>query len=245
MLISHGYPADYLEPVYDCPDCQDTGYVGQEKCHCYLSLANKLIYQDSNLKNIGDAADLKDFDLSLYDDSKKDPKTELTPRDLAEIALKKSLIFIDSFDQSFNNIFLYGDTGVGKTFLSNCIAKALIDRNKTTIYYTSFELFDALAKATFKKDGNSNSNIHDYLFDCDLLIIDDLGTELTNSFVSSQLFLIVNERILRKKSTIISTNLSVSGFVDVYSERTFSRISSCYTLLKLAGADIRIKKRIN
>ena len=111
------------------------------------------------------------------------------------------------------------------------------------IYFTAFEIFDLLAKNTFEKDEEA-LDVYDYLFDCDLLIIDDLGTELNNSFISSQLFLIINERILRKKSTIISTNLSLDRFAKNYSERTFSRITSQYTILKLIGNDIRIQKKL-
>ena len=108
---------------------------------------------------------------------------------------------------------------------------------------TSFRLFDILAKEKFSR-GASSEALSDFIFDCDLLIIDDLGTELTNSFVASELFLCVNERIARKRSTIISTNLSLEQFAGIYSERTFSRISSNYTLLRLVGDDIRVKKKL-
>lgn len=242
LLASYGYPSDYLDPVYQCSDCKDTGYIDGHKCHCYLELATRLQYENSNLKNISPEDCFDNFDLNYYGKSPVDSSTGLSPYDSAQLALKKSKLFIDSFDTSFNNIFLYGSTGVGKTFLSNCIAKELLSRNKTVIYLTSFELFDALAKSTFNRQ--RDDNIHGHIFECDLLIIDDLGTELTNSFVSSQLFQVVNERILRRKSTIISTNLSVNGFMQAYSERTFSRISSSYTLIKLTGDDIRIKKAL-
>ena len=151
--------------------------------------------------------------------------------------------FVTSFADEFRNLFLYGDTGVGKTFLSNCIAKELIDRSFSVIYLTSFELFDTLAKSKFEKEKAAES-MCEHIFDCDLLIIDDLGTELANSFTISQLFLCLNERLLRRKSTIISTNLSLESLVDIYSERTFSRITSNYTMLKLTGDDIRIKKKL-
>ena len=128
------------------------------------------------------------------------------------------------------------------TFLSNCVAKSLLDQGRSVIYFTAFQIFDILSKGIFEKDSDAIS-AHQNIFDCDLLIIDDLGTELVNSFTTSQLFLCVNERILRQKSTIISTNLSMNQMVDVYSERTLSRISSNYSIIKLFGDDIRIKKR--
>ena len=129
-----------------------------------------------------------------------------------------------------------------KTFLSNCVAKELLDRGYSVIYFTAFELFDILSKGIFEHDADAIA-AHQNIFDCDLLIIDDLGTELSNKFTTSQLFLIINERILRQKSTIISTNLDMGRIVDTYSERTFSRISSNYTIMKLSGDDIRIQKR--
>ena len=152
--------------------------------------------------------------------------------------------FVADFDHpdTFSNLYLYGDTGIGKTFLSNCVAKELLDRGHSVIYFTAFQLFDILSKGVFEKDEDALA-AHQNIFTCDLLIIDDLGTELSNSFTTSQLFLCLNERILRKKSTIISTNLGMNQIADIYSERVLSRISSNYTLLKLFGADIRILKR--
>ena len=150
--------------------------------------------------------------------------------------------FIENFDKNFSNLYFYGDTGIGKTFLSNCVAKELMDRGYSVIYFTAFQLFDILSKGIFRREEEAIA-AHQNIFNCDLLIIDDLGTELTNSFTTSQLFLCLNERILRKKSTIISTNLGMNQLADIYSERVLSRISSNYTLIKLFGADIRILKR--
>ena len=122
------------------------------------------------------------------------------------------------------NLFLYGSTGVGKTFLSHCIASELLKTAHCVLYFSAFDLFDRLAQTAFSRKSETDPG-DDFILDCDLLIIDDLGTELTNSFVSSQLFLCINERISRRKSTIISTNLKLEDFSATYSERTFSRIS--------------------
>ena len=153
------------------------------------------------------------------------------------------LRYIDEFDKTFSNLFFYGGTGLGKTFLSHCIAKELIERAHSVIYYSAFELFDLFAKNSFGRR-ETESDMTDYIFDCDLLIVDDLGTELTNSFVSSQLFLILNERLQRQKSTIISTNLPLGTFAELYSERVFSRITSNFQLFQLIGNDIRIQKKL-
>ena len=131
---------------------------------------------------------------------------------------------------------------IGKTFLSNCIAKELLEQGKSVIYFTAFQLFDILSKGVFQKEADAIAT-HQNIYDCDLLIIDDLGTEVSNSFISSQLFLCVNERILRQKSMIISTNLSMAQLGERYSKRTVSRISENYTFLQLFTDDIRIQKR--
>ena len=133
-----------------------------------------------------------------------------------------------------------------KTFLTHCISKDLLESAHSVIYFSAFELFDLFSKTTFGRgdDIAELQQMHAYIFDCDLLIIDDLGTELTNSFVSSQLFLCINERLIRKKSTIISTNMPIDIFRDAYSERVFSRISSNYRMRKLIGDDIRIMKKL-
>lgn len=242
LLESLGYPKDYLEPIYSCIDCKDTGYVDNKKCHCFQRAAIEMLYTSSNLKEILKAENFDHFTYQYYSDTFQDASTGLTAIAAAKRAFTQARYFVDSFDTEFHNLLLYGNTGVGKTFLSNCIAKELMDSSHSVIYFSSFQLFDALAKSTFDSNAEYDDTVQ-YIFDCDLLIIDDLGTELTNSFVSSQLFLCVNERLLRRRSTIISTNLSIDRLVDTYSERTFSRISSNYTMLKLIGDDIRLKKK--
>ena len=243
LLETSGYPADYLELHYDCPDCKDTGYIDNQKCHCFKKASIHLLYSQSNIEEVLKRENFEHFSYAFYSDSKVNKTTGLTPLETAKNAVLEAKEFVASFDTEFRNLFFYGDTGVGKTFLSNCIAKELIDSSHSVIYFSAFQLFDLFAKNTFDKDGDTESS-HAQVFDCDLLIIDDLGTELTNSFVSSQLFLCINERLLRKKSTIISTNLTLDTIIDTYSERTFSRISSNYKMIKLIGEDIRIKKRL-
>lgn len=243
LLTSAGFPADYLEPVYECPDCKDTGYIGNEKCHCFQKAIIDLLYTQSNLKNIVAKENFDTFSFAYYSDNHIDPVTGRSSLATMKNAHAVARDFVDTFRDEFRNLFLYGDTGIGKTFLSNCIAKELIDKSFSVIYLTSYELFDTLAKSKFEKDDTAEA-LASHIFDCDLLIIDDLGTELANSFTVSQLFLCLNERLLRRKSTIISTNLSLESMVDIYSERTFSRITSNYTMLKLTGDDIRIKKKL-
>ena len=240
LLVCNSYPEDYLELPYKCPVCQDTGYVGSQKCTCFKKAEIELLYTQSNLKEILKKENFDHFSFDFYSDTITNDSTGLTERETARRAYKMAKEFVADFDNSFQNLFFYGDTGVGKTFLSHCIAHDLLDSAHCVLYFSSFELFDFLAGSAFSRGNDAPDD--EPIFDCDLLIIDDLGTELTNSFVSSQLFLCINERIMRKKSTIISTNLKLEDFSATYSERTFSRIASNYQMTKLVGKDIRIQK---
>lgn len=240
LLKANGFPADYLKPHYFCHECQDTGYTdGHRKCACFKKAEIELLYTQSNLTEILKKENFEHFSFDYYSDTMRNEATGLTERETAKKAFDTARNFVRTFDTCFENLFLYGDTGVGKTFLSHCIAQELLDTAHCVMYFSAFDLFDLLADSKFSREKNEGA---EFILDSDLLIIDDLGTELTNSFVSSQLFLCINERIMRRKSTIISTNLKLENFSDTYSERTFSRIASNYRMVKLEAKDIRIQK---
>ncbi len=247
-LRKAGYPEDYLDMHYVCPDCKDTGYIDGEKCHCFRQAVIDLLYTQSNIREILNTENFNTFSFEYYSDKIQNPSTGLGALTTMKRLVSECKNYLAHFDDpdTFENFFFYGDTGVGKTFLSHCIARELIDTAHSVIYFTAFELFDLFSKTTFGRgdDLEELQQMHSYIFDCDLLIIDDLGTELTNSFVASQLFLCINERLLRRRSTIISTNLAMNVFRDTYSERVFSRISSGYKMRKLFGDDIRIRKKL-
>lgn len=244
LLEKHGFPKDYLLLKYHCKDCKDSGYIGNAKCHCFKQAIVDIVYSQSNIKSAIHKENFSSFSYDYYSEDYVEPSTNLTPRDNIRKVVEVCRDFIDNFSTETSNLLLYGNTGVGKTFLANCIAKELLDRANTVIYLTAFQLFDILEKNKFGKseDNYESQNQFEYILDCDLLIIDDLGTELNNSFVNVQLYLCINERFLRNKSTIISTNLSLDNINTIYSERVFSRIASNYSLLKIVGEDIRLKK---
>lgn len=244
LLEQHGYPQDYIQLTYHCPDCKDTGYIDHDKCHCFKQAIVDIVYSQSNIKTAIVRENFNTFSYDYYTGDYIDPSVRMTPRENIKKVVEVCRNFIDDFGTEYHNLLLYGNTGVGKTFLANCIAKDLLDRAFTVIYLTAFQLFDILEKNKFSKGEESYEfrNQFDYILDCDLLIIDDLGTELNNSFVNVQLYLCINERFLRRKSTIISTNLSLDNINTIYSERVFSRIASNYALLKIVGDDIRLKK---
>lgn len=241
LLESHGYPKDYLQPKYICSACQDTGYVENSKCHCFKQAIVDLLYSQSNVRDAIKVENFSTFTYKYYSDHYIEETTNLTPYENMKRVVKKAKRFIEEFDEKYENLLIYGNTGVGKTFLSNCIAKELLDKAHTVIYLTSFQLFEILEKYKFNHEDDYENirNQFDYILDCDLLIIDDIGTELSNSFINSQLYQCINERHLKQKSTIISTNLSFEQLKSNYSERIFSRITSNYILLKIVGEDIR------
>lgn len=248
LLIENGYPPDYLTMQYKCSKCKDTGFIDNEKCNCLKQAIADMIYSGSNIRSVLNRENFSTFSFKYYPDDYIDETIGLSPLSNMQKIVAGCKSFIRHFDENHENLLFLGNTGVGKTFLANCIAKELLDRGYTVIYLTAFRLFDILEKFKFGKeveDSLTASNQFEYILDCDLLIIDDLGTELNNSFTTSQLYLIINERLLRQKSTLISTNLSLDNLNTIYSERIYSRIISNYNIRRIVGKDIRLYKAIS
>lgn len=237
LLAGAGLPSDYLEPVYDCSDCQDTGYIGREKCHCLKQQIINILYEQSNIVS---HLDQNNFSTLRYDFYKGEDL------DAFKRTVDKCHNFVDTFGKENRNMFLYGTVGTGKSFLSGCIAKELLDKGYSVIYFSSSSFFNALAKETFDSQYRKEQpSIYEYIYNCDLLIIDDLGTETTNKFTTAELFSCINERALRGKSIVISSNLMLNEIRDRYSDRIFSRIISSFDACKLSGPDIRILMKTN
>lgn len=244
LLASAGFPKDYMEMDYTCKDCQDTGYIGGKKCHCFKKEQIRLLYAQSNIDKIIEIENFDTFSFEYFDHQEIVPELQMTVADYMKQVVSWCREYVDNFKTERGNLIFTGSTGVGKTFLTNCIARELIDAYQSVIYLSANDLFDVFSKNKFNYDPDIEiQDMYQYILDCDLLIIDDLGTELNNTFVSSQLFYCINERLLRKKGTIISTNLSVTMLRDTYSDRVSSRIMSQYTIIPLYGDDIRTKKR--
>ena len=235
LLAQAGYPPDYLEPFYDCPDCKDTGYIGSEKCHCFRQQELTLLYEQSGIQEMIARENFDTLSTAYYEGE-----------DLQrfENAVTISHKFVENFKKSYHNLLFYGTVGTGKSFLSGCIAKELLSQGMAVIYFSANDLFETLAYYNF--DSKLKGNLYNFYkdnYNSDLLIIDDLGTEVTNSFVNSQLFSLLNERNLRQRATIISTNLCLEEILARYSDRISSRIISNYSICKLTGPDIRMYKR--
>lgn len=239
----------FFEPQFECKLCNDTGYItnnfSTEMCNC---LKQKLFDMEYNNLNSYDLKNqiFDNFSYEYYSD-KIDNKynSTISPRDNIECIKKICLTFIKNFDNpDEKNLLFTGNTGLGKTFLSSCIANELLRKGKTVLYQTAPVMLDSVINYRL---GKSNNNIVNHLLNVDLLIIDDLGTESMNSMKFAELFTILNTRLLTKNNkitkTIISTNLSLQNLSSLYGERIISRLIGSYNICYFFGQDIRLIKK--
>ncbi|MCL2865982.1 MAG: ATP-binding protein [Lachnospiraceae bacterium] len=242
-LVSGGFAANYLDAIYDCPDCKDTGYINNNKCHCFKNATIGLLYEQSNLKEILKQENFEHFSYEYYSKNYIEQRTGQSSREIIKEAVNTCKNFIHSFANTFQNLYIYGNIGVGKTFLLNCLAKELMDQEYSVLYFSAAEFFDILVKSAFDKKDLDTTNLRELIFNCDLLMIDDLGTEFVNQATTAQLFTCINERLLSKKSIVISSNLSPKDLSKLYNERILSRIANTYDVLRIIGDDIRLQKK--
>jgi DNA replication protein DnaC len=247
LLLLNGFPADYLSMRYRCPKCKDTGYIGgiiKEKCPCLIQKLLERSYQLSDIKEL-DRQNFDTFDPEVFPDTPLEG-SRLTQREYM-IQLKGRLMdYVSEFPSNQRKTILFsGKTGLGKTFLLNCMAKAILDKGYTVMRISAYKLFNQLFLSALQ-DNEENQFLFNCLFEVDTLIIDDLGTETQrNNFTSEDLFNILNERFMKQKHTFLSTNLGLTELKDRYSDRIASRLfdTSNTMLIKFVGQDIRIRSK--
>ncbi len=239
VLVSNSYPLDYLDAHYICNKCKDTGFIETQKCSCYKQKLVDLYYENSDLKIILEKNNFNNFNFELYSSHKND-SSHKSPRKNLEDIVSKAWSFIENFSSSNENLLFLGNPGTGKSFLSYCIAKELLDRGHLVVYRTAETLIHDLKYIRF----NNSYELEDLLINCDLLIIDDLGSEQITDFSKTELFNLLNRKLLKHQKMLISTNCGLEVILKNYSERISSRLLGEFTLCKFYGEDIRIGQNI-
>ncbi len=244
LLVENGWPLDWLDGAWDCPKCRDTGYVEGVMCSCLEKLYEKARAQDlSALLRLGSES-FGTFDLGLYDD-RPDPVTGIAPRQHMENVFGVCYDYALNFRQGRSNLLFRGGTGLGKTFLSACIAREVSQQGFSVVYETAGVALDAYRqRLSWEPDAAGEAaDLIRRLTECDLLILDDLGTEMQAKHVSSALYSLVNDRLIGKKRTIISTNLTPGMMAERYTPQIMSRLEGEYLVLPFVGSDIRAIKK--
>ncbi|KPU42857.1 DNA replication protein DnaC [Oxobacter pfennigii] len=240
LLSQNNLSMNYDSPIFECNECQDTGYKGSEKCRCLKQRIINVLYDQSNLKSLLPKENFETFVFDYYSQNRFEDEP-LTPRKNMERIFAACINFVQDFDKNDENLFFYGKSGLGKTFLSSCIAKDLIDKGKLVVYQTASNLMEILKTGMFDSSNELAKDKVDNIYECDLLIIDDLGTEYITEFTQMELYNIINKRLLSGKKTLISTNFSLDNIYNTYAERITSRIFGHFSVYKFYGEDIRFK----
>ena len=236
-----------IKPKYYCDKCKDTGYITDNyttvQCSCMKQKILDLSYNSSNLNSLRESTFDK-FNLTLFSNQKPNEK-DISPRDNSKKLLEVAKDFVKDFNTGASpNLLFTGPSGTGKTFLSSCIANEILKKGNTVLYQTAPLLLDKIFEYKYT-DNNNNKELYDNVYNVDLLIIDDLGTENTTSGRYAELFNIINSRILeQKKKTIISSNYDLKTLSEkTYDNRLISRLVGNFTICRFYGDDIRLKNR--
>lgn len=236
LLLANGYPADYSDVKYECTKCGDTGFVDNKMCSCMKEALTLAGIESSGFANLIKEQRFDNFSLDYY-------KKNATHYDM----MGKNLEFLKEYAKNFDaknsqSILMMGGTGLGKTHLSSAVAYEVIEKGNDVFYTGAIDLFSQFEIQRFKSYNNEPNEIIERYFESDLLIIDDLGTEMINQFSVSTLYNLLNDRLSRKKPTIVSTNLSQDEIMKKYTDRITSRMFGEYKIVFFAGTDIRAQK---
>ena len=242
LMTAAGYKADYTDPIYSCPKCRDTGLAGTETCDCLIKLYNRELTADlGTLLRCGDESFDK-FDLSLYSDF----PSPGSPRETMTFVRDTCIAYAEGFGRRSTNLLFQGGTGLGKTFLSACIARAVAEKGFSVAYESTASALGAFETSKFSRDAAesdaASAKVKQYL-NCDLMILDDLGTEMITSFSQSALYQIINTRLISGKKTIISTNCADNELAAKYGAQIMSRLAGEYDFLPFVGRDIRLIRK--
>ena len=238
-LVQEYFEEGFLDDSPICGLCGGNGYVGSNMCECLRELCRQEQKKELTFLNVG-RENFEQFRLEYYPD-RVDPKLGVNIRAVMEKTFQTCRRYALSFSERSGNLLFSGDTGLGKTFLSACIARTVADRGYSVVYESSGHLFAALERAKFSGDERAREDAAKYT-QCDLLILDDLGTEMPGQFTTAALYSLINDRLLAGKPMIISTNLNTEELGRRYSAQIASRLRGSFTRVAFLGDDIRVKK---
>ena len=241
LLTEAGFGAEYLDDIHSCPLCKDTGLYEGGVCRCLDRLYNQELTKElGTLMRRGDES-FEKFDLSLYP-AELDPVKHVVPRETMELVYTACKRFAENFSPASPNLLLQGGTGLGKTYLSACIARVVADKGRSVCYESASAALDCYERAKFSRDteeGEAAALRTKRMQECDLMILDDLGTEMSTPMAQSALYTLINTRLVNGKKTIISTNLNDEELQRRYTAQIYSRIAGEFTALPFVGKDIR------
>lgn len=238
-LVDATFAPGWLDENPVCDRCGGNGYIGSTMCSCLAELCREEQRKGLTVLNVGEDS-FDAFRLDVYPD-KADPRLGVNIRALMERTYQICRSYAENFNAKSGNLLFSGDTGLGKTFLSACIARTVSDKGYSVVYESAGHLFAHLERAKFSGDEDARRDAERYTA-CDLLIVDDLGTEMPGQFTTAALYTLINDRILSGKATIVSTNLNVDDLTKRYNPQVASRLRS-FTRLAFIGEDIRLKKQ--
>lgn len=243
ILHEKGCPDDYLEPKFHCRDCKDTGFVDGKMCGCFKEILRKIAYEELNRSTPLELCSFQSFSLDFYPE--KALNSNLSPRQIMEGVKRHCWEYANGFTRQSASLLFQGGVGLGKTHMSLAIAGRVISKGYGVVYGSAQNFFNTIESEHFGR-GEDKQYTLDLLKSCDLLILDDIGTEFVTQFTTAVFYDIINTRLLRRRPTIISTNLNLDGLKSRYDDRITSRLSGSYTRIQFVGSDIRIevKKKV-
>ena len=239
MLLTCYFDEGFLDDSPICDHCGSSGYVGSSMCECLRELCRQEQKQELTFLNVGRES-FDQFRLDYYPD-RIDPKWNVNIRTVMEKTFQTCRKYAMTFTERSGNLLFSGDTGLGKTFLSACIARTVADRGFSVVYESAGHLFSKMERAKFENDSEAREEAKKY-YACDLLIVDDLGTEMPSQFVTAALYSLINDRLLAGKAMVISTNLNNEDLTRRYNSQILSRLRGSFTRVAFLGDDIRVKK---
>ena len=235
LLERAGYSPEDLEAHYSCTLCRDSGIFEGKKCRCFMKVQGEILYKQSKMGEILERENFSRFQLERFDNTERKAQTgNKTVREYMKEIRDYFYGYCQNYPENQGNFIFTGGTGTGKTFFLHCIAKALLDRGVSVLYFTAEGLFNHFSR--LMREGIED----EFVEEVDVLLLDDLGTEFSNSFTASRFFNLLNQRILTRKTMMISTNLNFKDLREFYSDRVVSRMMSDYEIIPLYGRDLRL-----